>query len=178
MAALDRMHGARRGLASTLGLALVTVALLASGCSSSPAAGEGSSALQVSGTSQGWVFHDGQTIKVSMGPNKIFVPYSLINILECADPGGTVANLPTQYIQCDGNTIQGDSVIIQPNGSFSESDYTVYKLPSRALGEGPTYIPVCDTTHQCVLFVTENQNDFTKPKVFSHPFTETAGSSS
>jgi hypothetical protein len=186
MGARGPAAGTRRGPASSLSISLVAVALLAAGCSSggsaSSSGGQGSWAgtpgLEVSGTSNGWVFHDGQVVKVSMGANKTFVPYTRINILECANPGGTTANLPTRYIQCDGNTIQGDSIIVKPNGSFAESAYTVFKLPSRQLGESPAYIPVCDATHQCVLFVTANQNDFSAPKVFSHPFTVTSGSGS
>jgi hypothetical protein len=91
-------------------------------------------------------------------------------ILECADPGGTAANLPTAFIDCDGNTIQGDTVSVQANGSFAESSYTIYSLPNSVLGESSTNVPVCSASQACVLFVGEDQNDFSKPKVFSAPF--------
>jgi hypothetical protein len=127
--------------------------------------------VKVSGTSQGWVFHDGQTITVSMGPNKLFAPLSHVNIVECSDPGGTAANLPTKFLDCDENTIQADTVLVRAGGAFSESAYTVYKLPSVTLGESKDGIPNCDQTHPCVLLISEFQTDLTKPKAFSHPFT-------
>jgi hypothetical protein len=116
-------------------------------------------------------YADGQTVTVSVGPNKTFVPYTRINVLECADPGGTVANLPTSFRSCDGNTVQGGSIIVQPDGSFATSGYTLYALPNAALGEAASFQPVCSPTEACVLFVGENQNDFSQPKVFSQPFT-------
>jgi hypothetical protein len=91
-------------------------------------------------------------------------------ILECSDPGGSSAHLPTSISNCDENTVQADTVLVQPNGSLSEKGYTLYSLPNAALGEQSNWQPVCDATHQCVLFVGENQNDFTQPKLFSQPF--------
>jgi hypothetical protein len=114
------------------------------------------------------VFHDGQTVTVSMGPNKLFVPHSHVNILECAAPGGK--NLPTKFANCDENTIQSDTVLVGPGGTFSETAYVMYRLPSPTLGEQPTWQPVCDRNHPCVLLISEYQLDFTKPKAFSHPF--------
>jgi hypothetical protein len=118
-------------------------------------------------------FTDGVTVKVSVGPNSLFIPYSRIEILECADPGGSTANLPTSGKSCDGNTLPGDSIIVQPDGSFSEATYTLYALPNVVLQENDSLVPRCDPTHACVLYVGEDQNDFTRPKVFSHPFTFT-----
>jgi hypothetical protein len=137
-----------------------------------------SSPVSVSGTSNGWVFHDGQTVTVSMGPNTVFKPYSHVNIVQCADPGGSQANLPTQFIQCDENTIQGDTVVVEPGGSFKEKAYPVYALPSHTLGEFKDGIPVCNQTHQCVLLVSEYQTDLSKPHVFSHAFTVVPSSGS
>ena len=88
-------------------------------------------------------------------------------------PGGKRSNLPKQFDDCDENTIQGDSIIVQPNGSFSEADYTSTGCPARCSVRARPCMPICDATHQCVLYVGENQNDFTKPKVFSEPFTVT-----
>ncbi len=118
-------------------------------------------------------YHDGQTVSVTVGPNSVFTPHLRVNIIECADPGGTVANHPTSFVDCDGNTIQADSIIVQSDGSFSENAYTLYAIPSAALGESPTNTPVCSTTSECVLFIGEDQNDFSKPKVFSQAFTVT-----
>ena len=149
-------------------LAAAVLALAACGGSSSS---EPPSAVAVSGTSSGWVFHDGQTVSVSMGANHVFKPYSHVNIIQCADPGGTKANLPTKFIQCDENTIQGDTVVVEPGGSFTEKAFTVFALPSRTLGESNSGVPVCNQTHQCVLLVSEYQTDLSKPHVFSHAFT-------
>jgi hypothetical protein len=119
---------------------------------------------------------DGQTISVSVGANGYFTPHAGVNILECADPGGSAANLPTSINTCDGNTIQGTTVLVADDGSFSESSYQVYALPSSTLGEQPNDQPVCNATNYCVLYVGQNQNDFTAPKTFSAPFLITPGS--
>jgi len=116
-------------------------------------------------------YRDGNTVSVTVGPNTTFTPHTRIVILECADPGGTPAALPTSYTGCDGNTIQGDTVLVQADGSFVEHAYTMYALPSLALGEKPAYLPACSATQACVLFVGQDQNDFSQPKVFSRPFT-------
>lgn len=123
-------------------------------------------------------FHDGESIAVSVGANGYFTPHSHVNILECADPGGSVANLPKSISTCDGNTIQGNTVLVGTNGSFSEPAYTLYTLPSSALGEQPNDQPSCDQSNPCVLYVGQNQNDFTAPKVFSSPFSIQSSSGS
>ena len=123
-------------------------------------------------------FHDGQSISVSVGANGYFTPNSHVNILECADPGGSVANLPKDISTCDGNTIQGNTILIAANGSFSEAHYTLYVLPSSTLGEQSNDQPVCNQSNPCVLYVGQNQNDFTAPKVFSAPFSIQSSSGS
>jgi hypothetical protein len=115
-------------------------------------------------------YSDGQTISVAVGPNGYFTPHARVNILECADPAGLVANLPKDITTCDGNTIQGSTIQVADDGSFSESAYPVYLLPSSALGEQSNYKPICNQTNSCVLYVGQDQNDFTAPKVFSAPF--------
>jgi len=116
-------------------------------------------------------FQDGETLRIEVAANAFFQPNSRVNIYECADPGGAAANLPVNDLPCDGRTIQGDTVHVQADGSISYANYTVYRLPSTTLGEQANSTPVCDQTHVCVLYVGENQNDFTAPKVFSAPFT-------
>jgi hypothetical protein len=117
-------------------------------------------------------FHDGQLINLSVGPNHFFTRYSHVNILECADAGGKKQNLPTSAASCDGNTIQGNTVLVNKNGSFSEHGYRLYSLPNRQeLGELPDARPKCNAKDACVLYVGENQLKFTAPKVFSRPFT-------
>lgn len=119
-------------------------------------------------------YHEGQLIKVSVGPNHYFAPYSRINIIECADPGGTAKNLPSNVQECDGNTVQDSTVLVQRNGSFSEHGYEVFSLPNAtALGETPDTRPICDRKHACVLYIGENQEKFTAPKIWSPPFNVT-----
>jgi hypothetical protein len=119
---------------------------------------------------------DGQTVSVGVGPNGYFTPHERVNILECADPGGSVANLPTDISTCDGNTIQGATILVADDGSFSDSAYPVYTLPNSALGEQANNQPICNETNACVLYVGQDQNDFTAPKVFSAPFLITPSS--
>ena len=115
-------------------------------------------------------FTSGQTVTVSIGPNTLFHSYSRVVIIECADPDGSAANLPTSFSTCDGNTIQGETVIVQKDGSITAPNYTLYAIPNAILEEQANWQPVCNRTNQCVLFVGENQNDFSQPKVFSEPF--------
>ena len=126
--------------------------------------------------SPGGNLSDGQTITVAVGANGYFTPHAGVKILECADPGGAQANLPKDDSTCDGNTIQGISILIGSDGSFSDTTYQVYMLPSQTLGEQSNFKPICNQTNDCVLYVGQNQNDFTAPKVFSAPFLISPGS--
>jgi hypothetical protein len=141
---------------------------LAALLSGSAPAGASTPTLTVSPSTN---LHDGESVSVSIGPNSVFTPSSRVNILECADPGGSVANLPKSDSTCDGNTIQGNTILVTANGSTSDQDYTIYLLPSPELGEQSNNQPICNQTNPCVLYVGQNQNDFTAPKVFSTPFT-------
>jgi len=117
-------------------------------------------------------FYDGERINVSVGPNHYFTPYSHVNILECADPDGKKGNLPTSVAMCDGNTIQGNTVLVNKNGSFSERGFEIFALPNKLkLGELSDGRPVCNDKQRCVLYVGQNQERFTAPKVFSSSFT-------
>jgi len=117
-------------------------------------------------------YHDGQTINVAVGPNHYFKPYSRINILECADPGGKARNLPVSDSACDGNTVQSNTILVQPNGSFSMHGYQLYTLPNASqLGEQSDTRPICNGQKMCVLYIGQNQINFTAPKLFSRPFT-------
>jgi len=150
---------------------IIVVVVVVVGTSSSTTDTPSSSdhpAVTISPSSSG--YRDGQTVTVSVGPNKYFAPYSRIIIIQCADAGGSTANLPTSSLTCDGNTVSGHSVLVNKDGSFSTPYFVMYSLPNSQLGEEPSNEPVCNATHQCVLFVGENQNDFTQPKVFSEPF--------
>jgi hypothetical protein len=143
-------------------------ALLVWGGSPSSATGEPSVTITPAGP-----YRNGQTISVHVGANDLFTPDQHINILECSDIGGTPSGLPKGIAQCDGNTVQGGTIVIGHDGSFSAAHFTVYSLPNQALAETVGGVPVCDATHPCVLYVGQNQEDFTKPKLFSAPFTVT-----
>jgi hypothetical protein len=123
-----------------------------------------------SGAATSGSFQDGEVVTVTVKDNSTFTPGAKVNILECADPQGIAANLPRSISSCDGDTIQGDTVLVKPGGGISESHYTIYQLPSTTLGERPDGQPVCNAGNQCVLYVGQNQNDFTQPKLFSSPF--------
>jgi hypothetical protein len=119
-------------------------------------------------------FEDGEVVKLSVKSNSTFTPGTRVNILECADPQGTSANLPKDIGTCDGLTIQPDTVLVQPDGAIAVAKYTIYRLPNPILGEQANAQPVCDDSNQCVLYVGQDQNDFTQPKIFSTPFTVAA----
>jgi hypothetical protein len=130
-----------------------------------------SSAVPGESFTAGAPFASGQSIDVTIPANSDLQPGNKVNILECGDPGGSLGNLPTDITGCDGKTVQGDTVLVQSNGSVSYDGYSVFALPNVAsLGESPTDAPACDLSNECVLYVGENQNDFTAPHVFSQPF--------
>jgi hypothetical protein len=98
-----------------------------------------------------------------------------IKFLECADPGGTTANLPTKPTQCEPATVESNSGAAT-DGSMSligGNGYTVYALPDSGLGSNGT---VCDSkANPCVIGIFADQNDFTKPHLFSAPFYVSVG---
>jgi hypothetical protein len=120
-----------------------------------------------------------QNVTVSVSPNSTFDTKSLeaagfpsgaviIKIQECADPGGSAANLPTLPTQCDPTTLVANASA-QADGSLSFPGYTIYALPDVA-EIGPSNGTVCDMQNWCVIGLFSNQHDFTKPHLFSAPF--------
>ena len=88
-----------------------------------------------------------------------------IQIIECADPGGTTANLPTDNSQCDGTTVNPLAINQDANGNWT-AKYTFAAL-STAGGSNIT----CDATHFCVLWAgIDYNNAFTQNFAFSPPF--------
>jgi hypothetical protein len=166
------------GVPWTRRIALLGCGLLACAGISLMLSTRSEAAAPVLTVSPGGPFQSGQTIAISVGANSVFTPHSAVNVLECADPGGTVANLPKDDSSCDGNTIQANTIIVADNGSFSETGYTLYQLPSAALGEQANFQPVCNESNPCVLYIGQDQNDFTAPKLFSALFTIGPGSGS
>jgi hypothetical protein len=120
-------------------------------------------------------FSSGQVISVLIPANSVFTPEAGIFIEECAAPGGAA---PTDPSQCDGETVQGDTILAGSDGSVDytavtnkTSGYTIYALPDlTTLGESPSGVPVCNLTNECVLYIGQNQNDFTQPHFFSQAF--------
>ena len=120
-------------------------------------------------------YGNGAVVGIDVGPNPFFAPNSRIEVIECAAPKGVD---PVSDATCDGNTAQSGSVLVARDGSFQIPHYTLYSLPNTALEETADGIPICNATSECVLYIGQNQNDFTAPKVFSTAFTvqPTAGS--
>ena len=171
-----RRRRTRRALVSVAGavlaLGLASPAFAASG----PRAGTKvpGSTVPIGRYSTGAPFSSGQVIQVKIPANSTLRPGAGIRIVECAAPRGVV---PTDPSACDGTTIQGDTVLVNANGSVDytrtkvTSGYTVYALPDfHSLGESKDGLPVCNTTHLCVLYIGENQLDFTAPHYWSEPF--------
>ncbi len=117
-------------------------------------------------------FSSGQNINVVVPANTVFSPSTGVNIVECSAPGLV---LPSDPATCDGNTINGSTVFPNSDGSINFQTatgglYTVYALPdSILLGETPGG-PACSTTVPCVLYIGDNQTDFTQPHVWSQFF--------
>jgi hypothetical protein len=132
--------------------------------------------------SPGSPYHSGQVIDITVRANTTLAEASraaegfpsgavAIKVVECADPGGLAANLPTKPTGCDYNTV--DSIPgAQVNGSLLITGYTVYALPDAIVfGEPVDQTPICGTgNNQCVLGLFTNLHDFTKPHIFSGAF--------
>ena len=131
-------------------------------------AGASGATVSISPGANGHPYMNEASLTITVGPNSTFAPYSRIEVLECAAPNGVP---PVSDASCDGNTANGQSVIVAKDGSFEVTNYTLYALPNRQLAETAATTPVCNATSQCVLYIGQNQNDFTQPKVFSTPFT-------
>jgi Fibronectin type III domain len=91
-----------------------------------------------------------------------------IKFLECADPGGTTANLPTKLTgECEPGSIHSISGA-NSDGSMSTT-YQVLELPDVNLGSSNG--TVCGLApNYCVVGIFSNQNDFSKPHLFSAPY--------
>lgn len=123
---------------------------------------------------------DGQVVNVLVAPNSTLSRSSLeaagfpsgavpIKVLQCADLNGQAANLPTKLTDCESSTIRAVGGA-DTNGSLLVKGFTIYALPDEA-DLGSSNGTICDNTvHQCVLGLFSNQNDFTKPHLFSAPF--------
>lgn len=119
-------------------------------------------------------FRDGQTIVVSGSgfPGHAQVPAGL-QIIECSDPQGSPANLPTDpAMGCEGITVNPGQINTDASGRFHAS----YPIAALSTSAGTSSID-CDATHACVLWVgTDFNNAFLSgPHAFTVPFTVTGG---
>jgi hypothetical protein len=170
-------HVARRVAAAAAAAAaagtLAAMAFSSPSGATTPASGSTiSTAAQCAETCTPGPFDSGQNINIVVPANSAFASpdnNSGINIVECSAPNGVV---PTQISACDGNTLQ-NFVGVNADGSFTYNDYTVYALPdSTSLGETTSNPVTCGNTAatECVLYIGNNQLDFTQPHVWSQPF--------
>ena len=144
------------------------------GAGATPATGDSlpDSAQCAETCAAGIPFDSGQTINIVVPANSAFAApdnNSGVNIVECAAPSGVVPTLPSA---CDGNTLQNGAQV-NTDGSFTFNGFTVYALPdSVSLGEGASNPVDCGNTAatECVLYIGNNQNDFTAPHLWSQPF--------
>jgi Bacterial Ig-like domain (group 1) len=125
-------------------------------------------------------FSSGQGIDVVVPANAIFSPTANILIVECSAPNGVPPILPSA---CNGDTVNGNSVEPNADGSIdyqaeTTSPYQVFATPDSAIGDQSSS-PACGetATTECILFIGNNQNDFTQPHVWSQPFFITASAS-
>jgi hypothetical protein len=129
-----------------------------------------------------------QVISIVVGPNSTLDRSALeaagfpsgavaIKAIECADPGGLTSNLPKKPTDCEPLTVK-TTIHIESNGSVYIPGYVIYALPD-ITDMGSSNGTACDDSdHQCVVGMFTNQNDFTKPHLFSGPFQVTAATTS
>jgi hypothetical protein len=63
-------------------------------------------------------FASGQNVNVVVPANRVLPANTSVNIVECSAPDGVIPANPTA---CDGNTIQGPTVLPNPDGSINLS---------------------------------------------------------
>jgi hypothetical protein len=184
MSASHAGPGSKKRLAlviQVLGAALLVAAIVVGVFSSHASASGLSNAtvsvnLSPSGAAATSPLSDHQVIDVSVAANSTLNRSSLegagfpsgavtIKVLQCAYMGGELPQKPTD---CEPETLESAAGAEQ-NGSVVVMGYTVYALPDAA-DLGASSGTVCDATHECVLGIFSNQNDFSKPHVFSAPF--------
>ena len=93
-----------------------------------------------------------------------------LTIIECADPGGTTANLPMSDSTCDAVTLSPVPIYTNASGDFS----TIYTLSALSVANGQNIN--CNATDYCVLWAGEDfVNQFQFNFAFSAPFLFTSG---
>src|SRR5271166_5301039 len=167
------------GLAAVVcGATLATSAFVSAASASTLTSADGYTTLTTQGTvASATPYSSGQVITIAVGDNSTFNRSAMeaagypsgadpIKFLECEDPGGTT--LPNSSAQCSPGTIHTISGIGSDGLGDMSTNYTVLALPDPNLGGGTLncgYAP-----NYCVVGIFANQNDFTKPHLFSAPF--------
>ena len=166
-------------MAALIGLLVTAVAALGifvTAGASTPTEGASvpDSAVPVGTFTANTPFASGQNINVVIPANSVFSANTNLAIIECSAPNGVIPVLPAA---CDGDTIQGPTLKPNADGSVNfqtevGSLYQIFALPDYfTLGETPGG-PACGDTAatECILYIGENQNDFTQPHLWSQPF--------
>ncbi len=108
-------------------------------------------------------------VEVKVPANSTLTPGVSVKILACADADGKSDDLPVSASTCDGLTINtGRNINVASNGSIDKTNYTIYKLPLASESSDP--FTVCGVSSACVLYIGQDQNDFSQPHVWSQPF--------
>ena len=82
---------------------------------------------------------------------------------------------PHRPSTCDGNTVNGSTILPATDGSFTyppnKKHYTVYALPD-SIKLGETGGVTCGNTAatECIFYIGDNYGDFTLPHLWSQPF--------
>ena len=187
-----RSSRARFGVRLVLALALIgavfSIATITGSEASTLTSGDGFTSLSTQGTvAANTPYTSGQVINIDIAANSTMSTANLIannggltgpiKFLECADPGGLPANLPTKSTECEPGTVQPIAGLSSDGSGHLDGSggYTVYALPDVAT-LGPSNGTICDAgLNPCVIGIFANQNDFTKPHLFSAPFYVSVG---
>jgi hypothetical protein len=155
---------------AVVGLNLAVVGLVATGKSYA----SGSTGTVTAPTAPAGPYADGQTITVSGTGFSTRASGNTMEIIECADPDGTVANLPQDNSSCDGTTQNSNTIVPATDGSFTDQ-YPITELDTVVSGGGYESNINCNATNYCVLWIGEDDvGNFTgttaQPVAFSPPF--------
>ncbi len=145
------------------GAATICGAVMVLGIGAGPAgastltSSDGNTSLSTIGTvATGTPYSSGQGITVSVAANSVMNTTNLSNagapttgnfyVEECADPGGTIANLPTTYQGCEAATMT--TALKSTDGSMTLTGgnaFTVYDLPDPGTLGSATMVGTCDS---------------------------------
>jgi hypothetical protein len=173
----ERVWIKRRGLVVTAGLAMLGIAIgqvSIAGADLANGAVVPGAAQAVGPVTTGIPFSSGQRINVVVPANSLFKAHTAVNVVECSAPDGAP---PVSPASCDGHTMQGASIFTDTDGSINVHDatgshYRVFALPDVDIGDSSNGSTTCGITAstECILYIGQNQNDFTAPHVWSQPF--------